>query len=343
MFEDLNQKFKAFQFNRGLQQSFLEDITALVQDGVPASQAVQTVAQIAKGTMKEVAEDILARIAEGGYLADGMRKWFPPSIVAIVRAGEEGGTLAENMASAAKALGAQKRGIASLVNSLVYPITVIIMGMGVAIFIKHSVFLNFIAIKPLATWPAVGKSFYKIATFVEHWWWLILIALVAFIVMLGQLLREMTGDARVIIDSIPIFSLYRDQTASRFMETLGMLLSNGIVLKQAFTILKRQANHYLAWHIYKMEFRLSGGRENIADVLDTGLIPQSDILRLKVIARGKGFEHALVRLGQLSSDRTQNKIETTGKILGITLLVVGALWAAFMIFAIYTVGSFVAT
>lgn len=343
MLEQIRQKFEALQFTQKHQQAFLEDISTLIEDGVPANQAVQTIAQIATGVVKNVANAILQKISEGKPIADGMQGWFPQPIVEIVRAGEEGGTLAENLHAGARALAQKNKGLTALVNSTVYPIAVIIMGLVVSVFIKHSVFANFAAIKPVSQWPSNGQVLYNTATFVESWWWLVLIIIVAFFIMLGRLLQELTGEPRKFMDSLPILTLFRSVTAARFMETLGLLLSNGIVLKRALTIMRFKASHYLAWHIFMMELRLSGGRENIAEVLDTGLISKGDILRLRVIAKGKGFEHALVRLGQLSADQATKNIELTGKVIGYVLLGLGAFWAAFMVFAIYNVGSFVAT
>lgn len=343
MLEDFQHKIKALFFTRKQQQAFLEDVSALIEDGVPANQAIQSVADIASGTLKEVADNILQKIAEGKLIADGMQGWFPQAIVEIIRAGEEGGTLMENMSAAARALLQQSKGLGSLVNSLVYPLAVVIMGLAVAVFVKNSVFVNFASIKAPEQWPTNGQFLLGVATFVENWWWVILLIVIGCILLIARLLQELTGDIRKYIDTLPFFSLYRDVTASRFMETLGLLLSNGIIIKRALSIMRYKASHYLAWHIYNMEFRLSGGRENIAEVLDTGLIPKSDITRLRIIAKGKGFEHALVRLGRLTADRTSRNIDTTGKIMGMTLLGVGAVWAAFMIFAIYNVGSFVAT
>lgn len=338
MLDYLQRKLNSLQFSRKQQQGFLEDVSQLILDGVPANQAVETIAQISKGKTKEVAKLILQKIALGRPLAEGMQDWFPQPIVEIVRAGEEGGTLAENMAAAVRALASQTKGMASLINSLVYPLTVIAMGLFVSVFIKHSVFTNFIAIKPMSQWPQNGVILYTVATFTESYWWIILILIIATIFAIGQLLREVTGDTRTFIDKIPVFSLYRQITAARFMETLGLLLSNGIVLKRALVLMRANANHYLMWHIYKMELRLSGGRENIAEVLDTGLIPDSDILRLRVIAKGKGFEHALVRMGVFAANNAAKSIEVTGKVLGISLLLIGAMWAIFMILAIYSVG-----
>jgi len=142
---------------------------------------------------------------------------------------------------------------------------------------------------------------------------------------------------------VPVLSLYRYIQAARFMESLGLLISNGIAVKKALAIMMRDAPPYLAWHLFVMDVRLSGGRENIADVLDTDLIRHSDIMRLKVIAKGKGFEHALMRMGSHAASQNAKTVEVTAKLLGAILLMVGAGFAAFMVFAVYNVGSFVGT
>lgn len=341
--QSTEKKIKAFLFTRTEQQAFLEDVSGLIQDGVPASQAVRAVADIAKSPTKDVALEIMKKISQGKQIADGMQDWFPQPIVEIIRAGEEGGSLAENMTAASKALSQQSKGVTSLVNSLVYPLVVVVMGLGVAVFVKHSVFVNFAEIKPINQWPSNGRILYGVATFMQNWWWLVILIAIVFVFLLSRLLRELTGTLRSYLDNMPILSLYRDGNAARFMETLGLLLVNGIVLKRGLIIMRNKASHYMSWHIYLMELRLSGGRENIAEVLDTGLVSKNDIMRLRLIAKGKGFEHALVRMGRVMAERNTKAIELTGKIFGIIVLVAGAAWAAYMIFAIYAVGSFVAT
>jgi type II secretory pathway component PulF len=338
-FADLNKRLKRLSFTRGQQQAFLEDLSSLIEDGVPASQAIETVALISKGATREVARDILFRISEGRMIADGMEGWFSPAIVEIIRAGEQGGTLSENMAAAARTLTQQSKTFAHLVVSCLYPLVVLVAGLAVSVFMKHTVFENFIAIKPIQQWPADGQSLYYIAGFIEKWWWLVVGALIGITIAVAKLLSTLTGRAREMVDSMHLLSLYRDTAAARFMEMLGLLLTNGVVLKDALRILQTQASNYLLWHLQMMQMRLGGGRENIAEVVDTGLIPQADILRLQVIAKGRGFEHALIRLGKLAAVRNEKTTQTVGKILSGVLLALGAGWAAFMIFAMYGVGS----
>lgn len=330
-------------FARAQQQAFLEDVSTLIEDGVPANRAVETVAEISKGMTKEVALNISERIAEGQLLADGMQGWFPQPIVEIIRAGEEGGAVAKTMRAAAVSLGQQSTAITSVVNSLIYPTLVLVMGMCVAVFLNHSIFENFAAIKPVNQWPVNAQLLVAFANFIQHWWLAVIVVIFAVGLLITRVLYQFTGDLRHTIDRLPVFSLYRDLTSARFMQTMGLLISNGIVFKKALALMQHKASTYLSWHLFMMEFRLSGGKENIAEVLDTGLIKHSDILRLRVIAKGKGFEHALVRLGQQTATRCSDRIKRTGRITGGLFLACGALWAAFMIFAIYGTGTFIAS
>ncbi len=337
----IKKKLNQLLFSRSDQQAFLEDVTNLMKDGVPAPQAIATVQELATGPTKEAAKDILEKISEGQFVSDGLAEWFPPAIVEIIRSGEQGGVLTQAMTAAIEFLTQRLSAISSLLGSIAYPTTVFIIGLIVSVFLKHSVFINFAAIKPINTWPSNGQLLITLATFIEAWWWLIIITILALGIFLRQILINLTGRIRNVIDTLPPFSLYRDYASARFMETLGLMLTNNITFKHALTILQRNATRYLAWHIYLMQFRLSSGHENIADVLDTGVIKQADMLRLRVMAKGKGFTQALLHLGAQSLARNTKNIIKSGKIIGAVVLALDASFLAFMIFSVYGVGSYV--
>lgn len=343
MLDRLSQWWARMQFGVSQQRAFLEDLTSLIKDGVPANQAVDTIAKISEGITQAVAESIVHALGKGKGLADGMDGWFDRPTIEVVKAGEASGTLERAIEAAIESSKTEGGAVGAVITGLLYPVTVLVASLTMIIFIKNSVLVNFADIKPVADWPGIGQTIYHVGDFMQHWWWVAVSALVAFILMSAKLLQYLTGDTRILLDHMPIIRLYRERIASRFMETLGLLISNGIVLKQALSIIHRDAPPYLAWHLLMMEFRLGNGRENIADVLDTQLISQSDILRLRVIARGKGLEHALLSLGRQANVRSGQAVERLGKILGGLILGIGAGMAAMMVFGIYTVGSAVAT
>lgn len=321
------------------QQSYLEDLATLVEDGVPANKAVEVLFRIGKGSVKTLSEQVVDVIAQGRPIADGLIGWVPEHIVELIRAGEEGGTLAQNMRVAGETLGRKNEVFGALFNALTYPIVVLITGVSVMIYLKQSVFLQFATIKPVNEWPADGQRLLAMATFFQNWWWLLVMLIIAVIMCIARILVSYTGGLRPMLDKIPLVNVYRSSTAARFMETLGLLIINGIVFKQALSILHKQASRYLGWHISQMERRLSRGSSNIADVLDTGLVTRADIVRLRAIAEAKGFEHALVRLGRYAAKKNVMLLIRVAKVMGGMLLATGALLAMLMVFGIYNVGS----
>jgi len=325
-------------FTKEKQQAFLEDICLLIEDGVPAPQAIVVIFKVSTGVTREAAHAIMNAVAQGKNLADGMEEWFPQSIVEIIRSGEDGGSLAKSIKTAANTLTQQISALSSIISSIAYPLVVLIAACIVAVFLKNNIFVAFSSIKPLSQWPDNGKTFMAVSDFIQGWWWAVLIFIAAMFVTITYTMRNLIGDTRKIFDKIPLFSLYRDYVASGFMEILGLLISNGMPFKNVLSIVQNKATRYLSWHIYMMQFRLSGGRDNLADVLNTGLISNSDIERLRAMAQSKSFEHSLIQLGSQAAKKNVQKLCLTGKILGGFLLALGASFAIFMIFAVYGVG-----
>ncbi len=340
MFASFEGKFQQLQFGRKKQQEFLEDFHSLLIDGVPASTAIETIAEVSASGEKLVALTIARCLAQGQQIADGMQDWFAPSIVELIRAGENSGSLDQTLASAIDAIKQKNHALIAFVNAMAYPLVVIIVACLMIVFITDSVLADFAEIKPITNWPEVGRVLMHAGQFVQHWWLLVVSAIGAVICCIALLLQRSTGEFRHILDDLPVLSLYRRFAAARFMETLGLLISNGIVLKQALAIMQANAQPYYAWHLLMMEYRLSSGTDNVADVLNTSLLNEADLIRLRVVARGnKGFERALISLGRQAAKRNIKQIVYVGRVFGTSLLVLAALLAAMTIFGIYSVGS----
>lgn len=339
LFATIKQRAKYHLFTIPQKQAFLEDFASLVEDGIQVNRVAEIISKTAGGLVSEVANSVLAKLAEGKQIADGLRGWFPDPIIEVLQTGEEGGTLQQSMRVAAEAVARHSNALAILINTLLYPLIILTLSLFLTVFINHSVFNSFEAIKPIAAWPANGQSAVFFANFIQGWWWMVLILIVAGFWGTFRMLHVYVGEFRVGIDHFPVLSLYRKFSAARFMETLGLLISNGVVFKKALKILQRSANPYLASHLLTMEYRLSGGKENIAEVLDTGLLNKHDLMRLRVIAQGKGIEHALVRSGHKAATDTMEALNIICRMTGALLLVFSAGLAAFLVFAVYSVGA----
>lgn len=332
------QWIKRLQFGNRSQLAFLEDFYTLVNDGIPANRAIEMMSEMTTGINKEVALSIAHKISEGQPLATGMQDWFAMNVVEVVRVGEEGGALNETLKSAITAL--QQRGGAygAVIGAILYPLMVITMACGVIVYLNKTVFIQFKAIKPVEQWPAAGQQLVQIAVIIQDWWWLVIAIIIAFLLLLRYLMNNYTGELRPVLDKIPPFSIYRQFVASRVMETLGLLVANGVVFKQALKVMQYQSNPYLISHLVIMEHLIGTGKGNIADVLNTGLINEKDIMRLRVMAEVKGFEHGLIRMGVHGAEANTRTIKLIAKIVGGILLAVGAALILVIVRGIYMTG-----
>lgn len=331
-------RIKRFQFNEKKQLAFLEDLSVLINDGIPANRAIEMLVEVTSGLTRDVALSLAQKISEGQPLAEGMREWFSTSIVEIVRVGEEGGVIAETLQSAIKTLTQRTGSMGALIGAVSYPIMVITIACCVIIYLRNSIFTQFEAIKPMEQWPEAGQHLVGLADVIAEWWWLLILFMIAISYLMRYIMRNYTGEFRPFLDNIFPFTLYRRFAAAQLMETMGLLVANGVVFKQAIKVMQYQANPYVASHLVMMEHLLGMGKGNIADVLSTGLIEHEDILRLRVMAEVKGFEHGLVRMGIRGSEQTTKTLKMIAKILGGVLLAVGGYLIIVIIRGIYLTG-----
>ncbi len=340
---DISTRLKRMQFGNKAQLAFLEDLYILVSDGIPATRAVEMMIQVTTGLSRDVALSVAHKIAEGQLLAEGMRYWFSTNVVEIIRVGEESGALAQTMKSAINTLSQRGGALGALIAAISYPIMVITLACCIIVYLDGSVFQQFREIKPIDQWPEAGRSLLAISQVIQKGWWVLLIVIIIIIFAMRYLFSHYVGEFRPFLDKFPPFSLYRRFVASRLLETLGLLIANGVVFKNAIKVLLYQSNPYLSYHLIMMEHLLGSGKGNVSDVLATGLVAENDVLRLRVLAEVKGFEHGLVRMGVHGSEQNIKTVHLISKIAGGALMVLGAYLIVTIVKGIYLTGMAMGT
>ena len=325
-------------FNSLQQQALLEDLLMLLEDGVSVTQACEWMVVRARGTQSACLIAVLLSISHGQPLADGLQAYYPSHVVEAIRAGELSGKLLEGLRSAIEALSDRTSMRYTLFETLSYPIVVVVMGLLVLVFLKHSILDSFAEIVPLGLWPLHAQYLVSFANGLEHWWWLLLLLGVLCVVAIRLVLYSYVGRFRTLLDHIPLLQLYRQFIAAEFMQRLSLLISNGMMLKSALTVLKQTAPPYLNTHLSMMEYRLGLGSDNMGDVLNTGLIQEDDIRRLQLILETRTLEKALSTLGRNALVQGHRRIKQSSRIVAACLLLLAGLLAMFMILSIYDVG-----
>lgn len=324
------------------QRDYLENINHLLAEGVPIHHAVETVRAISHGSMQVVAQSSATQLAQGHCFADGLQGWYAPETVAMIRAGEMGGAFKQTLLAAQRALKGRHRLWVAAAHALAYPCVVLLMAVLVAVFIQHSVLQSFAQIKPMAVWPPMGRSLNQWAVFFERWGWLVLLMLVVGLWWWRHALRSWVGSMRVVVDRWPVWSLYRRVVAAQLAESLGLMLQQGVSMREALTVCQVHATPYVAWHLDHMVRRLGAGQDNLADVLGTGLLSRNDLLQLRVLAKGRDFAQALVHTAARIAQQAEMRVMIGVRVLAALLLVVAAAFAGYMVLAVYGVGGMMA-
>jgi general secretion pathway protein F len=171
---------------------------------------------------------------------------FPKLYIALVRAGEAGGSLEETLRRLADYLERSQQLRGSIINSLIYPAFLLVGVLGSLVLLLAYVVPQFVPIfedmqVPL---PWITKAVLLLGQTLQAWWWLIALLLVGGAFVLRARLREpaarLEWDARLLRMRVAGPLLLKVQTA-RIARTLGTLLKNGVPMLGALAIARQVA------------------------------------------------------------------------------------------------------
>jgi len=230
-------------------QEFLPLLTrqlaTLVGAGVPLVSALQSVAsQVDDPESRRILLDVQEAVREGASLARALEARpgaFPDLYAAMVRAGEESGTLALSLSRLADHLEGQARTKGRVRSALTYPLLMAVVASLVVIFL-----LTFVVPKIVGIFAHLGKALplptrvlIAVADALAAGWWALLIAAGGATLLARRYLATERGkrarDAFLL--RMPLTGRLAYLSAlSRFARTLSTLVSGGITVDRALRI-----------------------------------------------------------------------------------------------------------
>lgn len=216
---------------------FFRQLANLTESGMMLTRALRTIAKQAENPqLVAVADQIREAVQKGSTLADALAqhgKLFPPLYINLVRAGETGGML-DDVLWRIVAFGEQEEELrGKAVSAMIYPIFLSVIS-SISVFILVSfvfpkftgIFKEFNAELPLPTVIVMG-----ICDFMGHWWWAVLLGVLAVAYGLVRWFRSEAGrrqwDGALL--RVPVVrSLVQKYEMAKFARTFGTLLDNGV-------------------------------------------------------------------------------------------------------------------
>lgn len=273
---------------------FTRQMYALTKSGIPILRAVHGLKESARSPQLHDALNTLQNDLENGKpISSSLQSYpsiFSSLFVAIVHVGENTGRLDEAFLQLNSYLQLEMDTRRRIKTALRYP-TFVIIALCVAMTILNmfvipsfaGIFSRFHAELPWAT-----KVLLAMSTFFQHFWWLLLIALVALV--FGLRYWVSTSQGRMVWHhyqlKMPIIgSILQRALMARFCRCLAMMLRSGVPINQAMHLVAEAVdNVYISAHIQAMRTGVESGESLLQTAVGSRLFTP---LVIQMIAVGE--------------------------------------------------------
>ena len=220
--------------------SVTRQLSTLLASGVTLMEALDAIARENAGFWNSVLISVKENVAAGASFSKSLEEYgalFPEFYVNMVAAGETSGNLHKVLDRLAHFLETQSNLQAKVRTSMVYPAFMICVG-----FIVLSFLFTFVIPKITkifqdteAALPFLTVALIAISHFLQHYWWIVIGALLGMIYGL----RRLKEKHRLFLDKILIRTPGRIMQSlyyARFTRTLGFLLEGGLPVLRALEL-----------------------------------------------------------------------------------------------------------
>lgn len=277
------------------------ELSTLLKAGLPLDRALSILTELADNeAMSALLGDVRERVKEGATLADAMEEQgpvFSRFYISLLRAGETGGALEVVLERLADHMESSKETRNALTSALIYPAILVVVAV-VSIFIL----LGYVVPQFTEMFDGMGEAL-PLSTRITialgeglqaYGWMLVLLAAGGLWFMRKQLANPASAYKwHALLLRLPIAgAIVVKMEVARFAHTLSTLLSNGLPLLKALTIVKDTMGNRV----------LANGLEKVAGSLKEG---QSLADPLAAVPHFSSFAVHMIRVGEESGELEQ--------------------------------------
>lgn len=322
------------QFGSAERIQFYESLTALLENGVGVNDALNEIRTIYNDDGRQryhpialACADIGEKVGNGKKLAESCNAWVPYQEMAIIGAGERSGNLTQAFSDCIRLIEAHQKIQSLILSSALYPaITWTLMA-----YLLHIIATRVVPAMARSTPPEhmTGTSYllYLIATYVNHYGLITLIALIVLLVGALVSLPYLTGPLRVRLERLPPWSIYKALHGSTFLLNIAVMLRANINQVEALDALMINATPWLRERLLAVSYGVEIGKNfGVALKLAGHEFPDKTAIHfLCVLATRKSFADAISRFANRWLDTSLKNVELYTK--------------SFLLFSIGAIGS----
>jgi type IV pilus assembly protein PilC len=330
------------------------NLGSMLDAGLTVTRALSVIERQTKNAkLKKVTKEVVSRINKGDQFFEALKdhpKVFDDLYIAMIRAGEESGNLAESLRTLAIQMERSSNLKKKIKGAMIYPSIVItvmvIIGILMMIFVLPAItgiFKQMGTELPATTRILIATSDFLVANTI-----LALASIVAFVT--GMLYAIKSGPGKVatswLVTRLPVIgTMAKETNAARTARTLSSLLNSGVDVIQSLNITEEVVQN----HFYKKIIRDAASRVEKGTALSETFIERSDLYPILVgemILVGEETGSIAKMLGELATFyevEVERKTKDLSTIIEPLLMVVIGTGVGFFALAliapIYSIGD----
>jgi type IV pilus assembly protein PilC len=333
---------------------FTRQLATMLKAGVPLVQSFEIVAEGSeKPKMQELINTIRNDVAAGGGLAPSLAKHprlFDELFCSLVASGEDSGTLEVMLDRVATYKEKTEQLKAKIKKALTYPTAVIVVAIVVTAILLIKVVPQFAeTFRSFGSdLPAFTLFVLMISNFVQKWWFVILLMIIAAIFVFREAkLRSVKFSEFLdrLILRLPIFGvIVHDSVIARFSRTLATTFAAGVPLVDALESTAGAAgNSVYAKAIRQIKDDVTTGSTLYSSTKATGLFPNMLLQMMSIGEESGSLDEMLDKVANHYEEAVDNAVDSLSSlmepmIMAILGVLVGGLMIA-MYLPIFMLGS----
>lgn len=269
-----------FSKKKNLSDTFFQ-LSLLLRSGIPLVEGLKIIAKSTKQqSLKNALLESAAKVSEGMRFSEALGKYpkiFEPMYVNLIKASEQVGKLAAVLADIAVYEEDKKKNGDKIMSAMVYPMTILVMGMGVLGFLLAFVVpkMESIFASMKQEIPATTKFLLKLSGFVSEYGFALLI-FIMFIIFALRYLYKNNYKFRLKADK-KLFSvnLISHVSVAKFAHVLSFQLKEGLPLTDSLHYASLIiSNKYMQKVVGEVREAVQSGTRFSTAVKNAGIFPE---------------------------------------------------------------------
>ncbi|PUU88409.1 type II secretion system F family protein [Halanaerobium congolense] len=325
---------------------FSQQFAAMIDAGISLVDSLNIlVDQTEHRRLREVILKVRDDVETGVSLADAMAKHpavFPQLYIQLVKAGESGGVLDRILNKLADHYDRQDELNSMVRSALYYPAVILTVGIIVVIFLVTQVVPQFVTMFQDfgSELPLPTRMLLAISTFMQSYWWALLLAFIIVLFILGRFRGTPAGKEKTdswILKMPVIGPMMRKVYISRFSSTLAILVESGVDLLTALAIVEDVVGNKVYGEILtKARVRVREG-SNLSDPLqESGEFPAMVVQMISVGEETGAIGTMLNKVSTFYDRQVEASVDGAISLIEPVMIVLLAVMVGFVAISIVT-------